>query len=517
MTVITDDSLLKIGDYAFANCELLSEIKLGKNLETIGKFAFAGGKALENIDLPGSLKSIGTYAFDSTKAFSAASSSEDHVVYIDNWVVGFNYTANGMPITKDLVIASGTKGIADYSFYMMESLQCNLYLPTTLEYIGRSAFYKTKVNTVFLSPSLKYIGDYAFYSCFTALFGNEGVTVIPDGVEYIGRSAFYKCSYIATLIIPGSVKVIGDYAFYGCTNLGLNKVEDEGTGDGTAEGGTVGGEGEIAPQESENTKITHRLEIAEGVEYIGYRAFQNCENLIEVTIPNSVTYLGTHAFYKCTSLESVTIGTGLTEIPAYTFYKCVALKNAALPSSITSIGKYAFRGCESLLAINLDNVTTIADHAFNKCVKLSEVTISDSLTYIGNYAFRSCLSLKTIVIPASVEYIGKHAFYGMNNSTIYCEAEKKPDEWHSRFNTSYRPVFYGCEISEDGYVTSIIIKENNPANPNAKNGILSPERAGYDFIGWASAPDATTAEYTCDNVTSAPQNTKLYPIWMKTN
>jgi uncharacterized repeat protein (TIGR02543 family) len=157
----------------------------------------------------------------------------------------------------------------------------------------------------------------------------------------------------------------------------------------------------------------------------------------------------------------------------------------------------------------------------SKCTKPAIVvpsTYNDlPVVSISNYAFRSCLSLKTIVIPASVEYIGKHAFYGMNNSTIYCEAEKKPDEWHSRFNTSYRPVFYGCEISEDGYVTSIIIKENNPANPNAKNGILSPERAGYDFIGWASAPDATTAEYTCDNVTSAPQNTKLYPIWMKTN
>lgn len=508
MTVITDNSLLKIGDYAFANCELLSEIRLGNSLESIGKFAFAGGKALENIDLPDSLKSIGTYAFDSTKAFSNASGTEDHIVYIDNWVVGFNYTPNGFPITKDLVIASTTRGIADYSFYMMESLQCNLYLPANLEYVGRSAFYKTKINSVFLSPALKHIGDYAFYGCATALFGNEGVTVIPDGVEYIGRSAFYKCTYITSLIIPGSVKFIGDYAFYGCTNLGLNEAEDEGTveGDGTPEGG-------INPQESEETKITHRLEIAEGVEHIGYRAFQNCENLTEVTIPNSVTYLGTHAFYKCIRLESATIGSGLAEIPAYTFYRCAALKSVTLPDSITSIGKYSFRGCESLLAVDLSNVTAIADHAFNKCVKLSEVKISDSLTYIGNYAFRSCLSLKTVVIPASVEYIGKHAFYGMNSSTIYCEAQNKPNEWHARFNTSYRPVFYGCEVSEDGYVVSIIIKENNPVNPNAKNGILSPERAGYNFIGWASSPDATAAEYTCENVASAPENTILYPIY----
>ena len=515
MTVIADDSLLKVGNYAFANCELITEMRLGNSLESIGKYAFAGDTALENISLPDSLKSIGTYAFDNTKAFINASSSDDKVVYIDDWVVGFNYTPNGFPYKTDLVIRSGTKGIADYSFYMMESLQCKVYLPTTLEYLGRSVFYNTQIKSVFLSPSLKRIGDYAFYGCTNALFGDDGVTVIPEGVEYIGRSAFFKCAGIRSLSIPTSVDTIGDYAFYGCINLGSNEVEEENAG-GTEEGVDQGNGGVTpAADEAPEQKQPNRLLIAEGVQYIGYRAFQGCESLTEIIIPNSVRTLGTHAFYKCVKLESATVGSGLDLIPAYTFYKCAALKSVTLPEGILSIGKYAFRGCEALTSIDLTGVTTVEDHAFNKCVKLSDVKISDALTYIGNYAFRGCLSIKSLTIPASVEYIGKHAFYGMNESSFYCEAQKDSTNWNSRFNTSYRPVFYGCEVSEEGYVESITVNSKNPVNPNAKNGITAPVKEGYDFKGWASSKDATLPEYTCENLTSAPENTKLYPVWEK--
>ena len=510
MKVVTDDSLIKIGDYAFANCPLISEFKLGKNLESIGKYSFAGDSALETISLPKSLKSIGTYAFDNTKAFTDAANEASKVVYIGDWVVGFNYSGT-MPYTQDLILKNGTRGIADYSFYM-KPLQCNVYLPNSLEFIGRSVFYGTSVSTVVLSPSLKTIGDYAFYRCEKALFGDQGVTTIPAGVEYIGRSAFYRCGYITSLTIPSSVKTIGDYAFYGCLNIGNNTAADE-------EGGEAGSgtENTPTPKTTTETKPLNKLVISEGVLYIGYRAFQGCESLTEVTIPNSVTSLGTHAFYKCIRLESVTIGTGISEIPDYTFYKCAALKDVTIGENITTVGKYAFRGCEALVSIDLGNVTEISDHAFNKCISLSEATLSDSLKSIGNYAFRSCISLKSLIIPSSVEYIGKHAFYGMNETTFYCEISEQPAEWNERFNSSHRPIFYGCETSEDGYVVSIVIKNGNPHNPNAKNGITAPVLEGYDFLGWSTTADATEAEYTCENVTTAPENTTLYSIWKESN
>jgi hypothetical protein len=45
------------------------------------------------------------------------------------------------------------------------------------------------------------------------------------------------------------------------------------------------------------------------------------------------------------------------------------------------------------------------------CYALSSVVIPASVTYIGDNAFLFCYSLRSIVIPASVTYVGNNAFY----------------------------------------------------------------------------------------------------------
>ena len=484
--VSADNSLLKIGNYAFANCAILNMVSVGNKLTSIGKYAFAGCEILAEMKLPDTLQSIGTYAFDKTLVYTSAS-EEGKIVYIGNWVVGMNVAG---PFSEDIVFKPGTRGIADHTFYNL-SISSNVFMPDSIEYIGRSAFYKTQIKSVILSKNLKSIGDYAFYGCAGALFGDAGYTAIPSKVEYIGRSAFYNCRSITSLSIPSSVKDIGPYAFYKCVNLGTKGTEEN-------------------PIQSE-------VIIAEGVLSIGERAFQGCEALVEIAIPNSVTYLGSHAFYKCTMLEKVTLGKGIKEIMPYTFYKCSALKEANISNSVNTIGKYSFRGCESLTTINLSSVVSIGEYAFYKCAKLEALSFSDSLVSIGNYAFRGCVSVKSVIIPDSVEFIGKHAFYGMTETTIFAESESAYIGWNARFNTSYRPLFFGCTISPDGYVVSIVIKDGYVKNANAKNGISNPTREGYTFIGWATTPDATAIEYTAENVAKAPINTTLYSIWKQTN
>lgn len=482
-----DNELLVIGNYAFANCALLNFVQVGNSLTSIGNYAFAGCELLSEMALPNSLKSIGKRAFNQTLVYKAAAEA-GNIVYIGNWVVGMVIERS---YSEDIVLKPGTRGIADQSFYCL-SISSHIYMPDSVEYIGRSAFYQTQINNVILSKNIKSIGDYAFYGCAKALFGNYGYTEIPNGVEYIGRSAFYNCQKIVSLSIPSSVKTIGAYAFYGCANLGTKGTEEE-------------------PVESE-------IIIAEGVESIGDRAFQNCQSLTEIAIPNSVTNLGTHVFYKCAALTKVTLGTGITEIKPYSFYNCTALTEANIPNSVKVIGKYAFRGCENLISINLAGAEKIDNYAFYKCVKLESLNFSDSLVSIGNYAFRGCISVKSFVLPESVELIGKHAFYGMTETTIYAETETAYVGWHARFNTSYRPIFFGSTVSsEEGYVVSIVIKEGSVINTNAKNGISNPVREGYTFVGWSTSQNATVADYTSENVVKAPANTILCSIWTKTN
>ena len=69
--------------------------------------------------------------------------------------------------------------------------------------------------------------------------------------------------------------------------------------------------------------------ILPGTEVICDSAFENCDNLQQITIPNSVTHIGDCAFKHC-NLRQITI-----------------------PNSVTNIGDGAFRSCYNLQQITI--------------------------------------------------------------------------------------------------------------------------------------------------------------------
>ena len=180
---------------------------------------------------------------------------------------------------------------------------------------------------------------------------------------------------------------------------------------------------------------------------IGSSAFENCDSLTSVTIPDSVTTIGDWAFYDCDSLTSVTIPDSVTTIGDYAFNWCPSLTSITIPDSVTTIGDWAFSGCTSLTSVTIgDSVTTIGGGAFASCHSLAEFkgkfaadggrclikdntiiayanasgttyTIPDSVTTIGFWAFRGCDSLTSVTIPDSVTTIGNNAFYYCSSLT----------------------------------------------------------------------------------------------------
>ena len=58
--------------------------------------------------------------------------------------------------------------------------------------------------------------------------------------------------------------------------------------------------------------------------------------------------INAHAFEFCEKLEEVTIPDTVTSIGAYAFGSCGKLCNLYIPASVTSIGDYAFANCDNL-------------------------------------------------------------------------------------------------------------------------------------------------------------------------
>lgn len=124
------------------------------------------------------------------------------------------------------------------------------------------------------------------------------------------------------------------------------------------------------------------------VTYIGERAFEYCQKITSVVIPNTVVSIGDFAFYHCDKITSVQIPSSVTSIGAYSFIECSKLSSIIIPSSVTVLNNFTFAHCVSLERIEIPNgVTTIGDSVFSGCTSLNSITIPDTVTSIGQLAF----------------------------------------------------------------------------------------------------------------------------------
>ncbi len=161
------------------------------------------------------------------------------------------------------------------------------------------------------------------------------------------------------------------------------------------------------------------------VSAIGDHAFNGCQSITGITIPESVIGIGNFSFYSCNSLKSVTLGSGLTSIGDSAFYNCNNLIGITVPSSVSSIGQNAFDECTALSSINVVTTNThfssqdgvLFNQAKTQLLRYpvgktgANYSIPGSVIEIGDYAFVGCYKYPSgVVIPSSVKNIGAHAF-----------------------------------------------------------------------------------------------------------
>ena len=248
---------------------------------------------------------------------------------------------------------------------------------------------------------------------------------------------------------------------------------------------------------------------------IGDYAFGNCSSLTELSVPNSVKTIGNRAFSKCTALSRISLPEGIIYIGEYAFNRCESLASIALPDSLVTISDKLFYRCTALSQVEFGNsVTSVGSYAFYNCSGLTDIRLPDSVKNIGNYAFKGCSGLRSVVLKKSVENVGNHIFSGCSSLTVYTDNAERPENWEGRWNSGYRPVIWGCTLSEEGYVVSFTKNANTVSYLTAKNGVSEPRRDGFTFGGWSATVGEEEVIYTVSELADVPDGTVLTAVWV---
>lgn len=329
--------------------------------------------------------------------------------------------------------------IPKYAFYYgnIKTIDC----PNVTE-IGEYAFYETKMENINL-PKIKKISENAFKNCnikelnlpeveeleLNSFYNNPIETAYLPKVKYMRNKALGECK-LATIELPlleemGSLIFGGDgrngplyctissldlpnvrildrsFEFMSSlTSINCPKLEE--TGWGTFRG----------------TSLVYFD--GPSVKTLGQRSFNNCEQLIEVNLPEVVsigdTWGGTggnyYGFASCYELLKVN-APKLEASGQYNFRYCSKLEEANFPLLKGSPGSGIFHGCTSLKYVNLPEIESIPYITIDGSTLLRELSFPKVRDCLDG-GIRNCSVLKKIELDV-VNNIQKNAFYNCQN------------------------------------------------------------------------------------------------------
>ena len=252
------------------------------------------------------------------------------------------------------------------------------------------------ISSVQIADGITDIPDSAFWGCETLV----NIT-LPQTVRTIGKGAFTQCVNLTQINIPEGATSIGDYAFFLCGSLTQLTIPDSVT---SIEGNPfqyMSAEIQVSPENpafsvtdgvlfnKDHTRLiacpcnkAGAYEIPEGVREIGAHAFQNCDDLTDVTIPASVVSIERNPFaYAQLELKLSPENSYFSLVDGVLFdetgTKLLVYPGGRvgdtyeIPEGTTGIGEYAFTGSQQLSSVTVpENVTAIAPSAFWNCENL---------------------------------------------------------------------------------------------------------------------------------------------------
>ena len=421
-------------------------------------------------------------------------------------------------------------------------------MPDSVKHIGAYAFSGCEaLSYVKFSEQIRDVGEGAFLGCelladkagfveykgvLFGYYGDKTEVVISNGITRIDPSAFSGCFKVTNISIPDSVESIGSSAFEGCTKLKKMILPNSVTSLGSR---AFSGCSEL-----------ECVEMSNSIKSVGSSVFAGCYSLHTLTIPQCLCNSNLEGVIANSGIRKLILADGVTSVQYNMFYGCENLMELVLPNSVTEIDNNAFQGFYNLRKITVPQVmveNTDYNYRFyfgNSRETITDITIADGARVVGEEAFErfDLYNLTTITIPASVEEIGRYAFYPWfsniksvifkgnapnNVSTplgLYSSCTVYVPRGSSGWGVTIPGLWNGCAIRyADCSVTfnpngGEVEEKNRMIFYNSEVGILPEpaQRWGYNFKGWFTA---SSGGQKVSELTTVVNDTVFYAQWEK--
>ena len=375
--------VIGIANYAFYYCQGLTEISLPGGITRIGEYAFSKCEGLTNLTLPASVVDIGRYAFSGCTGLTTL-----------QFPVGVQFSTSSFNGASNLVSIEIDAGSPDYT-----STNGVLFNKDLTELIRCP---EGKPGAYIFPESVARIGEQSFYHCHAL----ESVSFPTNQVSIYGvGSSFAYCDGLTTLHIPAGVTYIASGVFRSCDNLESITVDAEN------------------PNYTSTNGVLFNKDLTELIQCPGGKSGV-------YSLPETVTEIGRDAFDNCQNLTHIILPDGLVSMNSFSFYGCDHLTTIHIPLSLSDIRATTFLHCDNLMSITVDedhaNYASIDGVLFNKTLtklircpggKTGAYTLPDSVTTLESYAFHFAIGLESILLPDNLSQVGYYSFLGASNLT----------------------------------------------------------------------------------------------------